>query len=507
MSSIMERLKNISTIETASVLSEAGALAGRRDPANLIDTGIPALNVALSGKLDGGFEAGITMWCGASKSFKTGFSLIMAAAFLRKYPEGVLLFYDSEFGAPAHYFKTFGIDPDRVLHVPVTDIEELKRDITVQLKNLSRGERVMILIDSIGNIASNKEAQDAADGKSTVDMTRAKQLKSLFRIITPHLVLKDIPCVVVNHTYKEIGAMYPRDIVSGGCLTRGTPILLNNAIVKPIESAAVDDVVVTRNGPARVQFTWDPDTLAEGHATCYRIRFEDSSDEITCSGEHMFMIAEPGGDTTWVTANEMWQILGRGAVADENDAPAPVINMVTIPQLSAGHMTVRVASVEKLDGIHPVYDITTSNGEYAIPLLESGVIVPTHNTGPYYSAQNIYVVGRRQEKTGAELTGFEFAIRVEKSRAVREKSEIPINVSFERGVNRWSGLLEMALDVGIIFQPAKGWYARRDAPDEKFRASAALTEDFWADIYANTAFKRLVEERYYLSHVDGEDEE
>ena len=46
-------------------------------------------------------------------------------------------------------------------------------------------------------------------------MSRAKQMKSLFRMVTPHLNLKDIPLIAVNHTYKEIG-LYPKDIVSGG---------------------------------------------------------------------------------------------------------------------------------------------------------------------------------------------------------------------------------------------------------------------------------------------------
>ena len=73
----------------------------------------------------------------------------------------------------------------------------------------------MIVIDSIGNLASKKEVEDALDQKSVADMSRAKQIKSLFRMVTPHLTLKDIPTVVVNHTYKEIG-MFPKDIVGGG---------------------------------------------------------------------------------------------------------------------------------------------------------------------------------------------------------------------------------------------------------------------------------------------------
>ena len=127
----------------------------------------------------------------------------------------MILFYDSEFGAPQGYFDSFGIDTDRVIHSPITDIEQLKHDVMNQLSELERNDRVMVIVDSVGNLASKKEVDDAIDGKSVADMTRAKQMKSLFRMITPHLTLKDIPAVVVNHTYKEIG-LFPKDIVSGG---------------------------------------------------------------------------------------------------------------------------------------------------------------------------------------------------------------------------------------------------------------------------------------------------
>ena len=56
----------------------------------------------------------------------------------------------------------------------------------------------------MGNLASKKEVEDAEAGKSVADMSRAKAFKSLFRMVTPHLTLKDIPLIVVNHTYKEI---------------------------------------------------------------------------------------------------------------------------------------------------------------------------------------------------------------------------------------------------------------------------------------------------------------
>jgi RecA/RadA recombinase len=139
----------------------------------------------------------------------------MAKAYMDKYPESVLLFYDSEFGTPQAYFDSFKIDASRVLHTPITDIEQLKFDIMSQLDQINRGDRVIIVIDSVGNLASKKEVEDALKQNSAADMTRAKQLKSLFRMVTPHLNLKDIPMVVVNHTYMT-QEMFSKPVVSGG---------------------------------------------------------------------------------------------------------------------------------------------------------------------------------------------------------------------------------------------------------------------------------------------------
>jgi hypothetical protein len=78
----------------------------------MIPTAVPIINVALSGKLDGGLTPGLTMWAGPSKHFKTAFSLLMAKSYLDKYPDAALLFYDSEFGTPQSYFDSFGIGSD-----------------------------------------------------------------------------------------------------------------------------------------------------------------------------------------------------------------------------------------------------------------------------------------------------------------------------------------------------------------------------------------------------------
>jgi RecA/RadA recombinase len=195
--SLVDILKKTSTIKASDILDVSKFFT----KADMVTTSVPAINVALSGKLDGGFVPGLTLFAGPSKHFKTSFSLLLVKAYMDKYPDSALLFYDSEFGTPQDYFKSFGIDTSRVLHTPITNIEELKFDVMKQLEAIERGARVIIVIDSIGNLASKKEFDDAMDGKSVADMTRAKALKGLFRMVTPHLAMKDIPMVAINHTY------------------------------------------------------------------------------------------------------------------------------------------------------------------------------------------------------------------------------------------------------------------------------------------------------------------
>ena len=264
--SIMDKLKKNSKLSHTSVLSESKFFTEK----DMVPTDVPMINVALSGSVDGGLAPGLTVLAGPSKHFKTSFALLMAAAYMKHHPDAVMLFYDSEFGSPQTYFKQFGIDTSRVLHTPITNVEELKFDLIGQLEELDRNDKVVVVIDSIGNLASKKELEDAKNEKSVADMSRAKALKGLFRMSTPYLAMKNIPLIAVNHTYQEIG-LFPKAIVSGG-------------------------------------------------------------------------------------------------------------------------------------------------------------------TGIYYSADNIWIIGRQQDKKGTEIQGYHFVINVEKSRYVKEKSKIPITVSWEGGV-------------------------------------------------------------------------
>lgn len=335
--SIMDKLKKNSKIKTTDVLSESIFFSQK----DMTKTEVPMINVALSGDPDGGLTSGLTVLAGPSKHFKTSFALLMAGAYLKEHKDSVMLFYDSEFGSPQSYFESFGIDTSRVLHTPVTDVEQLKFDLVGQLDQLDRKDKVVIVIDSIGNLASKKELEDAINEKSVADMSRAKALKGLFRMVTPYLAMKNIPLLAVNHTYQEIG-LFPKAIVSGG-------------------------------------------------------------------------------------------------------------------------------------------------------------------TGIYYSADNIWIIGRQQQKQGTEVKGYNFVINVEKSRFVKEKSKIPISVTWEGGIASYSGLLDVALAGGYVQKPNVGWYCRVDQKtgeliEPKVREKDTLAEKFWLPVFETTNFKEFLKGHYQIGH-------
>lgn len=212
----MNKLLKSTKITDADVLTNSTLFTDR----DTIPTDIPLINIALSGDVDGGLRPGLLSIAAPSRHFKSSYALLMASAYMKKYSDAILIIYDSEFGSTLAMFDSFGIDMSRVLHIPITNVEELKFDLMQKLDNknedgIKRGDHVFVLVDSVGNLASAREADNAVEGNSAQDMTRAKELKSLWRLVTPHLNLKNIPMVAIQHTYEEM-KMYGKTIMSGG---------------------------------------------------------------------------------------------------------------------------------------------------------------------------------------------------------------------------------------------------------------------------------------------------
>ena len=106
----MDKLKKNSRVKETQVLSESKFFTQK----DMIPTSVPMLNVALSGRLDGGLTPGLTVLAGPSKHFKSSYSLLIAASYLDKYPDAVMLFYDSEFGTPKSYFESLVLELSRI---------------------------------------------------------------------------------------------------------------------------------------------------------------------------------------------------------------------------------------------------------------------------------------------------------------------------------------------------------------------------------------------------------
>jgi RecA/RadA recombinase len=217
--SLMEKMLATAVSPYARPITDS--LIFKRDMTG-IPTDIPLLDIALSGEVGKGLLPGILIIAGESRRFKTLFGLYLVSAFQRKYSDGIVLFFDTEFGTPPAYLNSFGLDLSRVVHMPCSCVEDLRHEMAAQLAMLKENKKtdedahVMIFVDSIGNLASRKEIDDAVEGNDKADMTRAKALKSFFRIVTTDLQILGIPFVGINHVYKSTGTFVPTDIVGGG---------------------------------------------------------------------------------------------------------------------------------------------------------------------------------------------------------------------------------------------------------------------------------------------------
>ena len=192
------------------------------DVAGFVDTGSYAFNALLSGSLYGGVaDNKIIALAGESATGKTYFTLGIVAQFLKNNPEGMVLYFDSEQAVTSDMFEGRGVDSKRVAVFPVATIEEFKTQcvsIVDKILEMDESERkpMMIVLDSLGMLSTEKEMNDSAVGKNVRDMTRAQGVKATFRVLTMKLGKARIPLVMTNHTYDVVGAYVPTKEMGGG---------------------------------------------------------------------------------------------------------------------------------------------------------------------------------------------------------------------------------------------------------------------------------------------------
>lgn len=192
------------------------------DVSGWVDTGSFAFNALLSGSIRGGIPANkITAIAGESATGKTFFALGVCKKFLDDHPDAMVLYFDTESAVSREMFEERGIDSSRVGIFPVATVEEFRKQaITIvdsyQDQDASEKRPILMVLDSLGMLSTEKEMSDTADGKLTKDMTRAQVIKSTFRVLTLKLGQAGIPMIMTNHTYDVIGSMFPQKEMGGG---------------------------------------------------------------------------------------------------------------------------------------------------------------------------------------------------------------------------------------------------------------------------------------------------
>ena len=184
-----------------------------------IDTGSYILNALLSGSLHKGLPTNkITAFAGESATGKTFFLLGICKQFLSDNPSGGVLYFESESALTPEMIAEREIDTSRFIQLPVATIQEFAHQASrVVDKHIEKGDRPLLLcLDSLGMLSTAKEVGDVSEGADKVDMTKARIVKGAFRVLTLKLAKAGIPLLVTNHTYKQVGTMFPQDVMGGG---------------------------------------------------------------------------------------------------------------------------------------------------------------------------------------------------------------------------------------------------------------------------------------------------
>lgn len=214
----MDFLNNVvKTLDNANILSEGG---NSSEFSGTIDTGSYILNAAISGSIYGGVpDNKITAFAGESATGKTFFVLGILKQFLDANKEGGVIYFDTEAAVTKSMMEDRGIDSSRVAIVEPSSIEEFRttatRILTSYLEDKEQPPMMMVL-DSLGMLSSNKELEDTESGKNARDMTKAQLLRGTFRVLSLKLAKAKVPLLVTNHVYDVVGSYVPMKEISGG---------------------------------------------------------------------------------------------------------------------------------------------------------------------------------------------------------------------------------------------------------------------------------------------------
>lgn len=246
-----KELSKIKGFETGSILTE--------NTFSEVDEWIPTGNYLLNAQLSGTLFGGIpnTRSLGLMGDPGTGKSFVCLNVAREAQKKGYDVIYcDTEGAIDKSSAIKFGIDPDKVRYQPIKTVTEFQTFVTNLLelvkKARERGNqpKILLVLDSLGMLSTDKELNDAISGKNAADMgAKAKELRKLFRVITLDLTAAKIPLVCTNHVYAG-GGFFPTKESSGGdgpIFAMSVISFLSKAQLKEGNSTTKTGIIVTSN--------------------------------------------------------------------------------------------------------------------------------------------------------------------------------------------------------------------------------------------------------------------
>lgn len=316
-----------------------------------IGTGIYVLNAAISSDIYGGIPDNRITVFGAPSG--TGKSFLCYSIAKQAQEKGLgVIYIDTEYAIELDQLPGYGIDIDeeKFMLIRTNVIEDVKVMLTQLLDGLKEQkdagnevQKFIIFIDSVGQLGSRKEVEDALSGKEKADFTKAKALASLFRIINSDLGYLGIPLVCTNHTYQTMD-MYPQDKMKGGeglFYAASSIAFLSKAKLKTGE---IDDLDLGQSGLV-VTAKMVKNRMAKPKKVKFEISFTSGCNPFVgldywCEGENFEQVGVAKGKMvgdTFVAGGNRWYVrhLGKHIAGSEL-------------------FTEKVFTKEVLDGLRPI---------------------------------------------------------------------------------------------------------------------------------------------------------
>ena len=293
------------------------------------------------------------------------------------------IYMDSEGSIDIDFVKRLGCDPDNFMIRQVNTISEVSTfiaNICEHELSLPESERhkIVMVLDSLGNLTSDKEKKTTLEGGGAKDMTKQQEIKALFRTNATPLAKLGIPFLCCNHIY-QTQEMFSKTVVSGGCLTPDTPVITETG-PKKISLIQVGERVLDEYG----LFSKVVETFKFKKPT-YTIQFaidtEPDSDneevsvvEMECSKDHRFLVKVAEGDYQWKKAESIEE---NNEVLRLTEYTSSVSEIKIRPQ----YETCRVVSKHE----NPETDVCDLCVDYSHTYVtENGII--NHNSGINYNS-------------------------------------------------------------------------------------------------------------------------